>query len=51
MKVLIAKKVKIRNKTFDWTGKIRNVVKLCSEPQYVTNRVPTPTNNVGSIGT
>ena len=51
MKELIAKKVKLRNKTFHWTGKIRNVVKLCGEPQYVTNRVQTPTNNVGSFAT
>ena len=50
MKVLIAKKVYLRNKIFDLTGKVRNGVKLSGEPQYVTNRVPTPTNNVGSIG-
>ena len=23
----------MRNKTFDWTGKVRNVVKLCGESQ------------------
>ena len=43
MKVRIAKKVNPHNKTFHWTGKVRNLVKLCSEPQYVTNRVQTPT--------
>ena len=43
MKLLITKKVELRNKTFDWAGKIRNVMKLCGETQYVTSRVPTLT--------
>ena len=43
MKLVIAKKVKLRNKTFDQTGKVRNVVKLCGETQYVSSRVPTLT--------
>ena len=29
MKLLIAKKVKLQNKTLDWKGKVRNVIKLC----------------------
>ena len=43
MKFPLTKKVKMRNKTFDWTGKVRNVVKLCVETQYVSSRVPTLT--------
>lgn len=31
------------NKTFDSTGKLRNVVKLCAKTQNVINRVPTLT--------
>lgn len=41
MKLPIGKKVKPRKKTFDWTGKVRHVVKLCGETQHVITRVPT----------